>query len=224
VEAPCGDSARRQHVAAACDRRRGVGKGGHRYDGGPRTCIHRRRCHVTPRKFVATACGATPCGDSPRRQHVAASRGGSMCWQSAIGGGESGTTRLQRVAASCGDSVWRHRAATACGGTTRLQRVAAPCGGSVWRHRAAAACGGSVRRQRAAAPCGDSVWRHRAATACGGTVRRTRAPRGMRGTALPALTPACARRVCYVHTARALYVRVRTTRTRTQYKSLKMFE
>ena len=78
-----------------------------------------------------------------------------------------------------------------------------------------------MRRQRVAAPCGDSVWRHCAATASGGTVRRTRAPRGMRGAALPALTPACARRVCYVHTARALYVRVRTTRTRTQYKSLK---
>ena len=40
-----GGIAWRRHVAAACDRRRGVGKGGRRYDGGPRTCIHRRRYH-----------------------------------------------------------------------------------------------------------------------------------------------------------------------------------
>ena len=104
--------------------------------------------------------------------------------------------------------------------------MAAPCGEGKWRHRVALACGGTVRQQRVAASSGGSVGRHRAATACGGTVRRqhTQAPRGARGTALPALAPACARRGRYVHTARALYVRVRTTRTRTQYKSLKMFE
>ena len=65
--AACGGIAWRQRVAAVCDRRRGVGKGGRRYDGGPRTCIHRRRCHASLRRQRVAA----PRDDSARRQHVA---------------------------------------------------------------------------------------------------------------------------------------------------------
>jgi hypothetical protein len=73
----------RQRVTAACGRRRGVGKEGHRYDGGPRTCIHRRRCHGRLwRQHTATSCG-----DGVQRRHAAASRGSCVRRQRAAGGG-----------------------------------------------------------------------------------------------------------------------------------------
>jgi hypothetical protein len=140
-----------------------------------------------------------------------------------------------------GSSVWRHRADSA-----RQQRVAAPCGDSARQQRVAAPCGGSARQQRVAAPCGGSARQRPVAAPCGDSARQQRVTKG--GGGLPRRHTSTCRRRCSAGSSAAWYARGGTARadsglytagvlrahgacpvcarsgTRTQYKSLKMFE
>jgi hypothetical protein len=211
-------------LTAACGRRRDVGMGGRRYGGGPRTCIHRRRCHG--RLWWQRV--ATSCGDGVRRWHVATSRGGCVWRQRAVGGGtwervDAVTTVAPGPAPTggaatgvCGDSVWRHR-------------VVAVCGGGMWQRD-----GGHPHERGGCGCVAQQAQSHRhppervAGRVCyagtrvrvGGGAVQTQGPRGRQGGGgTTGVYSGPRTRGGATHTACALHAIGPA-----QYKSLKMFE